>query len=106
METTRHPCYLSFVVIKDSRCYVNGKPDQGFDIPQRVPLRTIADCLIDYCKQQGIAIGGDPPDNNNDGKKCCQRREGSHTRVAFLCSSLHDDASYYCCSSRNDHLSQ
>jgi hypothetical protein len=64
METTRHPCHLSFVVIKDSRCYVNGERDQGFDIiPQGDTLRTIADRLIDYCKRQGIDIGGDPPDD-------------------------------------------
>jgi hypothetical protein len=76
METTRH-CDLSFVVIKDFRCYVNGEPDQGFDIPQGATLRTIADRLIDYCKQQGIGIGGDPDD---DKAYNCVREAYSSTR--------------------------
>jgi hypothetical protein len=76
METARH-CYLSSVVIKDSRCYVNGEPDQGFDIPQGAALRTIADRLIDYCKQQGIDIPGDP---NDKAYNCVREAYNNPTR--------------------------
>jgi hypothetical protein len=81
METTRHPCYLSFVVIKDSRCYVNGEGIIMMDTASRTapPLvRVTTDFTTNRaCSRQGI--------HNNS---CCpggQHWLGLGFEVLLLC---------------------
>jgi|SRR5919108_3571449 hypothetical protein len=57
METAGHPCYLSFVVIKDSRCYVNGEGIIMMDTASRTapPLVRVTDFTTNRaCSRQGI----------------------------------------------------
>jgi hypothetical protein len=55
METAGHPCYLSFVVIKDSRCYVNGEGIIMMDTASRTaPLVRVTDFTTNRACRQGI----------------------------------------------------
>ena len=110
MEKSGLP-YLSFVVIKDGKCFVNGERHFVFDIPKLASIRAIGDLLISFCGEHDIdyigedtavkcvreaynstrALKAQTKEDNGNGKENKKKSEDALELVKAKCNELFTD---------------